>query len=121
MPATTPQPELVDSSLASRIPIIEYHDAEYKGGTTVRMTSVWFQEQLKWLYDNGFMTLSGDELLQFALGNARPVKKSCSSASATAASWSAYPSRVVLMAKNSLLILLLSSIEILLRPVGNRA
>jgi peptidoglycan/xylan/chitin deacetylase (PgdA/CDA1 family) len=77
MPTTTPQPEPVDPTLASRIPIIEYHDAEYKGAQTVQMTTAWFLDQLKWLYDNGFKTLTSDELLQFALGNSRPVKKSC--------------------------------------------
>lgn len=64
-------------TLASRIPIIEYHDSEYKGAQTVQMTTPWFLSQLQWLSDNGFKALTGAELLQFVRGEARPPKKSC--------------------------------------------
>lgn len=67
----------VDSTLATRIPALEYHDSEYKGGETVQMTTEWFQAQMQWLANNGFKTLTSQELLQFVLGNARPSQKSC--------------------------------------------
>jgi len=67
----------VDSVLATRIPALEYHDTEYKGGETVQMTTEWFLAQMQWLSDNGFRTLTSQELLQFVLGNSRPPQKSC--------------------------------------------
>jgi peptidoglycan/xylan/chitin deacetylase (PgdA/CDA1 family) len=71
------QPNSVDPVLADRIPALEYHDTEYNGGETIRMTTAWFLEQLQWLSNNGFRTLTGDEIAQFALGNSRPPQKSC--------------------------------------------
>jgi peptidoglycan/xylan/chitin deacetylase (PgdA/CDA1 family) len=67
----------VDPALASRIPALEYHDSEYKGGETVQMTTQWFLDQMKWLSDNGFKTITSQELLQFVMGNTRPSQKSC--------------------------------------------
>ena len=78
MPTNTlPQSDPVDPSLATRIPAIEYHGTEYNGGPTVQMTPEWFLAQLQWLSDNGYKTLTNDEILQFAQGIARPPKKSC--------------------------------------------
>lgn len=74
---TMPQANAVDSILASRIPALEYHDSEYKGSETIQMTTPWFLDQMKWLSDNGFKTLTSQELLQFVLGNTRPPQKSC--------------------------------------------
>jgi peptidoglycan/xylan/chitin deacetylase (PgdA/CDA1 family) len=67
----------VDSTLATRIPALEYHDSEYKGGETVQMTPEWFMAQMQWLADNGFKTLTSQELLQFVSGSSRPPQKSC--------------------------------------------
>jgi peptidoglycan/xylan/chitin deacetylase (PgdA/CDA1 family) len=78
MPAgTVPPPAPVDPSLASRIPAIEYHGTEYNGGPTVQMTPEWFRDQLQWLSDNGFKTLTNDEIIKFVQGVTRPPKKSC--------------------------------------------
>jgi peptidoglycan/xylan/chitin deacetylase (PgdA/CDA1 family) len=73
----TSQTNFTDTAPASRIPALEYHDAEYNGGVNVQMTVAWFLAQMKWLSDNGYKTLTGDELCQFAIGNSRPQQKSC--------------------------------------------
>jgi peptidoglycan/xylan/chitin deacetylase (PgdA/CDA1 family) len=66
-----------DTTLASRIPALEYHYTGFKMGPTIEMKPEWFLAQMQWLSDNGFNTLTGDELLQFVLGNSRPPQKSC--------------------------------------------
>jgi len=66
-----------DPSLAKRIPVIEYHDSEYKGGQTVQITTAWFLAQLQWLSENGYHALSNDEILRFVQGEFQPPKKSC--------------------------------------------
>ena len=74
----SPQAQPADPALANRIPMLEYHDSEYKMGATVQMKTAWFLEQMQWLSDNHFKTLTGEELIQFALGRARPPQKSFS-------------------------------------------
>jgi len=74
---TDPQPVLVDPSLASRIPALEYHGTEYNGGPTIQMRPEWFLAQMQWLSDNGYQTLTNDEILQFVQGIARPPRKAC--------------------------------------------
>lgn len=66
-----------DPSLARRIPAIEYHDSEYKGGQTVQMTTAWFLSQLQWLSDNGYHALSNNEILRFVRGEYQPPRRSC--------------------------------------------
>jgi len=72
----TPQAEPVDPSLASRIPALEYHYTEFKMGLTIQMKAEWFLAQMQWLSDNGFKTLTGDELVHFIQGDSRPDQKS---------------------------------------------
>jgi peptidoglycan/xylan/chitin deacetylase (PgdA/CDA1 family) len=67
----------VEPGLAKQIPVIEYHGTEYKMGTSIQMTTEWFQAQLQWLSDNGYQTLSGEQLIEFALGVSKPAEKSC--------------------------------------------
>lgn len=67
----------VDSTLASRIPTLEYHYTEFKMGKTIQMKTEWFLAQMQWLNDNGFKTLTGEELLHFVQGVSRPPQKSC--------------------------------------------
>ncbi len=71
------QPDSFDPSLSLRIPAIEYHDTEYKGGQTVQMTSAWFLAQLQWLSDNGYHALNNEEILRFVQGEYQPPKRSC--------------------------------------------
>ena len=65
------------SSLAARIPALEYHYTEFKMGETIQMKTEWFLAQMEWLSENGFKTLTGEELVQFVRGEARPPQKSC--------------------------------------------
>lgn len=53
---------------AARIPIIEYHDPDFKLNDQVQMTIPWFEDQMRWLADNGYRTLSGDDLVAFLDG-----------------------------------------------------
>lgn len=76
LPTSTPLVSPPNSGGATRIPVLEYHDSEYKGGPAVQMTTAWFQDQMKWLSDNGFKTLSGAEILQFVEGTSQPAQKS---------------------------------------------
>jgi peptidoglycan/xylan/chitin deacetylase (PgdA/CDA1 family) len=73
----TPQASTTESIPASRIPALEYHDADYKGGETIQMTPEWFLAQMQWLSDNGYKTLTGGELFQYVMGASRPPQKSC--------------------------------------------
>ncbi|MCL4559835.1 MAG: polysaccharide deacetylase family protein [Chloroflexi bacterium] len=47
---------------AKRIPIIEYHDPEFKLNEQVQMTTAWFEDQMTWLASNQYQTLDADEL-----------------------------------------------------------
>jgi peptidoglycan/xylan/chitin deacetylase (PgdA/CDA1 family) len=73
----TPPETSVDQTLAKRIPVIEYHGTEYSMGASVQMKSEWFLSQLQWLSDNGYQTLTGEQLIDFTLGVSRPPQKSC--------------------------------------------
>jgi peptidoglycan/xylan/chitin deacetylase (PgdA/CDA1 family) len=63
--------------LGSRIPALEYHDTEYNGGVYIQMTAAWFLEQMQWLAENGFKTLTGPQLIQYVQGNFKPPQNSC--------------------------------------------
>ena len=73
----TPQTDPADTALASRIPALEYHYTEFKMGETIQMKTEWFLAQMQWLSDNGFKTLTGDDLIHFVQGDSRPPQKSC--------------------------------------------
>jgi peptidoglycan/xylan/chitin deacetylase (PgdA/CDA1 family)/N-acetyl-anhydromuramyl-L-alanine amidase AmpD len=53
---------------AVRIPIIEYHDPDFKLNEQVQMTVAWFEDQMKWLADHQYQTLDGDELSAYLDG-----------------------------------------------------
>ena len=53
---------------AARIPIIEYHDPDFKLNDQVQMTMAWFEDQMKWLADNHYQTLDGEELSAYLDG-----------------------------------------------------
>ena len=75
--STTSSTVSFDPTLASRIPALEYHSTIFKMGKTIQMKTEWFLEQMQWLSDNGFKTLTGEELIQFVEGVSRPPQKSC--------------------------------------------
>lgn len=71
----TPSPTATQPP-AVRIPILEYHHPSYASGKS-QMTPAWFIEQLDWLMDNGFVSLTGDQLANFIDGKEpRPPQKS---------------------------------------------
>lgn len=71
----TPLPE-DDLPLAERLPILEYHETSFTmSGDRVKMTEAWFREQMKWLWENGFGTLSADELLDYIEGSYLPPQR----------------------------------------------
>ena len=71
----TPSPEPMRP--AYRIPVLEYHDTEYNmSDGQVMMTTPWFLEQMQWLADNGFTTLTADRFLAFVDGTQAPPERS---------------------------------------------
>jgi peptidoglycan/xylan/chitin deacetylase (PgdA/CDA1 family) len=72
LPTAAPTPKLADP--ARHIPIIEYHYSTYNVDNRVMMTSAWFENQMKWLADNGFTTLSAADLVAYLNGDAFPQK-----------------------------------------------
>jgi peptidoglycan/xylan/chitin deacetylase (PgdA/CDA1 family) len=71
-PTAAPTPKLADA--ARHIPIIEYHYSTYNVDNRVMMTSAWFENQMKWLADNGYTTLSAADLVAYLNGDAFPQK-----------------------------------------------
>jgi N-acetyl-anhydromuramyl-L-alanine amidase AmpD/peptidoglycan/xylan/chitin deacetylase (PgdA/CDA1 family) len=55
---------------AAHIPIIEYHDPEFKMNDQVQMTLEWFADQMSWLAANGYSTLSAQQLVAYLDGEA---------------------------------------------------
>jgi peptidoglycan/xylan/chitin deacetylase (PgdA/CDA1 family) len=68
----TPTPKF--TVVARHVPIIEYHYSEYNVDNRVMMTTDWFESQMGWLADNGFTTLSADDLISYMDGGAFPQK-----------------------------------------------
>jgi len=63
-PTAEPQPAAV------RLPALEYHDTEYNASDgRVQMTTEWFRDQMNWLRDNGFTTITAEQLLGFLDGS----------------------------------------------------
>ncbi len=69
-PTPTPPPP------AAAIPILEYHHPDFALGGDLRMTPAWFAEQLQWLADEGYTTLSDRDLLDFVNGTRSFPQKS---------------------------------------------
>jgi N-acetyl-anhydromuramyl-L-alanine amidase AmpD/peptidoglycan/xylan/chitin deacetylase (PgdA/CDA1 family) len=69
----TPTPTLIP---AAQIPIIEYHDPDFRLNDQVQMTIPWFQDQMRWLADNGYRTLDGDEMAAYLDGTQTFPQKS---------------------------------------------
>ena len=73
LPTPTFTPTVIPTG---RIPIIEYHDPEFKLSDQVQMTLDWFAEQMAFLANNGFHTLSAEELVAYLDGSASFPEKS---------------------------------------------
>lgn len=58
-----------------KIPVLMYHSIDYEAGNELRIPKEKFREQMKYLKDNGFNTLSVDELYShLVLGTELPQK-----------------------------------------------
>jgi N-acetyl-anhydromuramyl-L-alanine amidase AmpD/peptidoglycan/xylan/chitin deacetylase (PgdA/CDA1 family) len=75
-PSATQPPSATPTQMviAERIPIVEYHNPTYLQGDEVMMTPEWFEEQLRWLSDNGYTTLNSAQLVDFLNGGSYPQK-----------------------------------------------
>jgi peptidoglycan/xylan/chitin deacetylase (PgdA/CDA1 family)/N-acetyl-anhydromuramyl-L-alanine amidase AmpD len=71
-PSLTPTPTA--QSFAVRLPVIEYHHSTYRFSDTVMMTTPWFQSQMDWLADNGYTTLTAEQLAFFLDGGSVPAR-----------------------------------------------
>jgi hypothetical protein len=69
-PTLTPTP----TPLAERLPIIEYHYSDFRLSDQVMMKPEWFKDQLRWLADNNFTTLSAENLVRFLDGGSFPMR-----------------------------------------------
>ncbi len=54
------------------IPVIMYHSIDYEAGNELRVSKDAFREQMKYLKDKGYTTLSLDELYSFMVNN-KPI------------------------------------------------
>ncbi len=69
--APTPTYTLTPTTIpAAHIPIIEYHDPEFKMNDQVQMTLDWFADQMSWLASNGYHTLNAEQLVAYLDGEA---------------------------------------------------
>ena len=73
LPSATPSPTPI---LAGSVPLIEYHDPDFKLNEQVQMTIPWFEDQLNWLSTNGYSTLDGEEFAAYLDGTADVPQKS---------------------------------------------
>lgn len=76
-PESEPTAPVAERPLAKRLPILEYHETSFTmSGNRVRMREEWFLEQMMWLVENDFHTLSSEELFTFVNGSYLPPEQS---------------------------------------------
>lgn len=56
------------------IPVLMYHSIDYEKGNELRVPKETFKEQMKYLKDNGYTTLSFDEFYKFLVNN-KPIPR----------------------------------------------
>lgn len=56
----------------SLVPVLMYHSIDYEKGNELRVPKEKFKEQMKYLKDNGYTTLTFDELYSFLVNN-KPI------------------------------------------------
>lgn len=56
----------------TRVPLLEYHSTTFYLFDEVRMTTEWFEAQMRWLSENDFTALTAEELAAFIHGEYRP-------------------------------------------------
>jgi peptidoglycan/xylan/chitin deacetylase (PgdA/CDA1 family) len=77
VPITVAEPtDAAPLAITQRVPIIEYHYSTFNMGEGVRMKPEWFEEQMRWLAENGFTTLTDQQLADFVAGTYWPPERS---------------------------------------------
>lgn len=76
IPKDTPDKQIMKNPIYndSSIPVLMYHSIMYEKDNELRIPKETFREQMKYLKDNGYTTLTLDELYDF-LHNNKPVPK----------------------------------------------
>jgi peptidoglycan/xylan/chitin deacetylase (PgdA/CDA1 family)/N-acetyl-anhydromuramyl-L-alanine amidase AmpD len=73
-PTHSPTPSPTPEVFAQQIPILEYHHTTYHFNDDVLMTTEWFQSQMRWLAENGYTTLTSEQLAAFLNGKNIPAQ-----------------------------------------------
>lgn len=74
-PSPTPAtPTITPFTPARRIAIIEYHHSTFTLSASAQMQTDWFAEQVRWIAENGYHTLSVEEIAAFLQGEPIPEK-----------------------------------------------
>jgi peptidoglycan/xylan/chitin deacetylase (PgdA/CDA1 family) len=83
-PSVTPSPRATDTPsptasptrepAAERIPAVEYHHSTFRLADDVMMQTDWFRDQMAWLAENGYRTLTAEQLASFLDGAYTPAK-----------------------------------------------
>jgi peptidoglycan/xylan/chitin deacetylase (PgdA/CDA1 family) len=69
-PTPSPTPE----AHAAQVPILEYHYTTYRFSDDIYMTTAWWQSQIEWLADNGYTTITAEQLAAYLDGQNLPAK-----------------------------------------------
>lgn len=67
-------PTITPFTPAQRIVIIEYHQSTFTLSASAQMQTDWFEEQMRWIAENGYHTLSVDEIAAFLKGEPVPAE-----------------------------------------------
>jgi peptidoglycan/xylan/chitin deacetylase (PgdA/CDA1 family) len=65
-----------EPKFAERLPIVEYHYSTFSLREGVTMKPEWFESQIRWLAENGFVALTSEQLVAFLDGAYRPPQRS---------------------------------------------
>src|SRR3989304_529894 len=60
---------------ATRLPLLEYHYSTFTMHESVIMRTEWFEEQMRWVAENGFTTLTSHKLVDFIDGSYPPAER----------------------------------------------
>jgi peptidoglycan/xylan/chitin deacetylase (PgdA/CDA1 family) len=64
------------AGMTSSIPVLMYHSINYEKGNCLRVPKEKFAAEMKWLHDNGYTTLSLDEVYDAVSNNKKVAEKS---------------------------------------------
>ena len=67
-PSSTPE------LFAAQVPILEYHYTTYRFNDDIYMTTEWWKAQIQWLAENGYTTITAEQLAAYLNGQNLPAK-----------------------------------------------